>query len=97
VRGCVVGLATLEGWVESGDGESISARELLGGDDRAALARSREALRSPWFTGRVAFFLTDVTPLPAPIAARGALGFWMVPPEVERDILRQSGTRNSHR
>jgi hypothetical protein len=90
-RGCVVGLARLEGWVESDDGAAISACSLHGGDERAARARATEALRSPWFTGRVAFFLAEVVALPEPIAIRGALGFWPVPPEVEREIARQRG------
>jgi hypothetical protein len=55
----------------------------------------RPTSRSKWFwrpgDGRVNYgwVLEDVTPLPEPIACKGTLGLWTVPPKVRRAIQRQ--------
>jgi hypothetical protein len=42
--------------------------------------------------GRYGWLLADVTPLPAPVAARGALGLWWWQPPVETAAwLRERG------
>jgi len=41
---------------------------------------------SRWFCGPYGFVLRDPVPLAEPIPCKGALGFWDVPPEIERKI-----------
>ena len=40
----------------------------------------------PAFGGDIGFVLADPQPLAEPIPCRGRLGFWAVPPEIERQI-----------
>jgi hypothetical protein len=44
---------------------------------------------SPWFFGRFGFLFRGAIKLPEPIRIRGALGFWEVPPDVQRQIDQQ--------
>lgn len=50
--------------------------------------------------GRFCYRLQNVRPLPTPITAKGALGFWLVPEEVEAIVLRSGsvgdGVRECH-
>ena len=45
----------------------------------------------PWFSGPRGWELLDVVALPNPIAARGLVGLWEVPGDVEKEILKQAG------
>ncbi len=45
-----------------------------------------------WFAGPVGWILTDVRPV-RPVACRGAQGLWNLPPEVEREVVRETGAR----
>jgi hypothetical protein len=45
--------------------------------------------KSKWFGGPIGFVLKNPRPLKKPIPCKGALNFWNVPPEVEREIKRQ--------
>jgi hypothetical protein len=45
--------------------------------------------RSKWFNGPFGYVLVNPRPLAKPIPCKGKLGFWNVPPEVERKIKRQ--------
>lgn len=40
-----------------------------------------------WFFGPYGFVLDEIKPLVHPLAVRGALGFWNVPPDVESYLL----------
>ena len=40
----------------------------------------------PAFGGDIGFVLADPQPLTEPIPCKGHLGFWAVPPEIERQI-----------
>lgn len=42
-----------------------------------------------WFTGPYGWELTDVQVLPEPVPARGALGLWRLPDDVERAVRAQ--------
>lgn len=42
-----------------------------------------------WFFGPVGFVLDDIVRLPRPIEIKGALGFWKLPDDVERQVLDQ--------
>jgi len=45
--------------------------------------------KSKWFGGPIGFVLKNPRPLPKPIPCKGALGFWNIPPKIEREIKRQ--------
>lgn len=84
-RGCVVGVATVTGFVEvDGDGR-ITAQH------PAHTRLAAQALASPWFIGPVGMFLADVRALATPIPCRGMLGFWPLPPQIEAEVRRQFG------
>jgi hypothetical protein len=44
---------------------------------------------SDWFYGEYGFLLERVAVLPSPIYCKGALGFWEVPADIERQIKEQ--------
>jgi hypothetical protein len=49
-----------------------------------------EKHKSKWFQkGFIGFVLKNPRPLKKPIPCKGALNFWNVPPEVEREIKKQ--------
>ena len=49
-----------------------------------------EKHKSKWFQkGFIGFVLENPRPLKKPIPCKGALNFWNVPPEIEREIKRQ--------
>jgi activating signal cointegrator 1 len=41
--------------------------------------------------GRYGWVLRDVVPLPNPVPAKGAMGLWSLPPEVEEAVLVEAG------
>lgn len=43
-----------------------------------------------WFNGPYGWVLADVVRLPEPVPARGALGLWKVPLDIERLVLDQA-------
>jgi hypothetical protein len=45
--------------------------------------------KSKWFGGPYGFVMKNPRPLKTPIPYKGALGFWKVPPKVEREIKKQ--------
>jgi hypothetical protein len=45
-----------------------------------------------WFAGPVGWILTDVRPV-RPVVCRGAQGLWNLPPEIEREVVRETGAR----
>lgn len=47
--------------------------------------------KSAWFQGKYGFVLRDPVVLLEPIPCRGALGFWDVPEDVERQMMIQFG------
>ena len=84
-RGAIVAVATLVDCVRAtGDGyiehratrllDKVSAQERAFGD---------------YSPGRYAWLLADVRRLPEPIPARGALGLWTVPAEIEAQIVKE--------
>lgn len=81
VRGAVVAVATLAGWVR-GDGQFYLMR---GVDTFLPIASSR----SPWFFGLYGWMLIDVVALPEPVPCKGAQGLWDLPPDIEQAVLRQ--------
>jgi hypothetical protein len=92
-RGCIVALATITGFVEVDDDGEIVA---FTGEGREAAALARRAVRSPWFSGPIGMYVSDVRPLSNPIPCTGALGFWTVPADLEprvRAALRRNARR----
>jgi hypothetical protein len=57
----------------------------------ANLANCISESTSPWFFGDFGFVLAAPTLLHEPIPAKGALGLWDVPEEIEADVRRQFG------
>lgn len=51
--------------------------------------------KSPWFVGDYGFVLRDPIVLPSPIPCSGALGFWDVPAEIERQLKQSSAQRKT--
>lgn len=46
-----------------------------------------------WFNGPIGFALADVVALREPVPCKGALGFWTLPDDVERQVREQLGER----
>lgn len=44
---------------------------------------------NPFFYGPFGFVLYDIQPLARPVPVRGALGFWSLPPDVDRAVREQ--------
>jgi hypothetical protein len=79
VYGAVIAVATLAGWVnESGEASLIDFR-----------GWPRSVIGSPWFTGPFGWVLTDVVKLSEPVPARGQLGLWTLPEDVEAAVVDQ--------
>jgi hypothetical protein len=96
-RGCIVGVATLDGYVSVRDDCKWADCQLASGERRATLAAGKKAMSSPWFFGPVEFLLKDVRILPEPIPCKGALGFWELPVEIERAVRAQLRSNRSIR
>ncbi len=47
-----------------------------------------EQHESPWFVGPGALTLENIVALPEPVPCKGALGFFLVPPEVAAEVRR---------
>lgn len=45
--------------------------------------------KSKWFNGPIGFVLKNPRPLKKPIPCKGKLGFWNVPPRIEKEIKEQ--------
>jgi hypothetical protein len=45
--------------------------------------------KSKWFGGPYGYVLKNPRPLSTPIPCKGMLGFWQVPPKIEKEIKRQ--------
>lgn len=88
-RGAIIAVATVAGWVT--DGNIYKTRMFAGNYLNAAPLAVKKARQSRWFTGSYGWILTDVIPLPEPIACKGNQGLWTVPVEIEADIDRQVG------
>lgn len=83
LRGCIVGVATISGFVEvNGKGQITTTFP-----DASPLAQA--AIVSPWFTGPVGMFLADVRALATAIPCRGMLGFWALAREAEGAVRDQ--------
>lgn len=48
-----------------------------------------DAHKSKWFNGPIGFVLKNPRPLKKPIPCKGKLGFWKVPPKIEKEIKKQ--------
>ena len=87
-RGCVVGIATVVGFVEVDDDRAVRRQLFPGRGAAQGDELARRAMASPWFIGPVGMVLADVRALPVPVPCRGTLGFWKLPPEVEEAVVR---------
>lgn len=84
-RGVIVGAARLDGWARAG---TASTAEPLGPGLTVA-----DILESRWFTGPVGWALRRRERLEHPLPARGQLGLWTVPAQVEKELMRGLGWR----
>lgn len=73
----IVGVATLDFVVADG---AVNPRYKL---DRVERSQRR------WFSGPVGFVLADVRAIAKPVPCKGALGFWRLPDDVERQVVEQ--------
>lgn len=51
--------------------------------------------RRRWWAGPVGWLLQDVVALPTPVPCRGAQGLWILPADVEAEVLRQISSGGS--
>ena len=88
-RGAVIALVNVD------DVIAFDRRTLA--DVRARSARGllppHEADFGDFSPGRYGWVLSDVRPLRVPVPARGMLGLWEMPAEVEAEVVRQARTR----
>lgn len=84
-RGMILGVARLAGYVK-GDRMFPGFCEFGG---NLSPERVAAAMDDPWFLGPVGYVLEDVRALPQPIRWKGMIGWWPVPPDVERQITEQ--------
>lgn len=85
-RGAITSVATLLGWVEIEEGK-IKRVYTLDPHDRARVAE--RAAVSVHASGPYAWYLERRIALPHPIPCRGYQRLWHVPPEIERQIVKQ--------
>jgi hypothetical protein len=93
--GCIIGVATLDGYVTDHDEDDFNECVMAHGDAHEATAMMSRAIQSPWFFGPVGFVLTDVRRLVEPVPCKGALGFWELASDVERLVRAQLPSRRS--
>lgn len=88
ITSAVIAVATLRhelhgGWNEDAIAEHKASLfeqlQILVGDGRQVR----------WFFGPVGYILADVRALATPVPCRGALGFWSLPTNVERQVVEQ--------
>lgn len=80
--GHVLGVARLAGWfTNEGDYEGATVQD-------AVVVRDLMLSKSPWADrSLVKLVFTDRRPLPRPVGpVHGALGFWPLPPDAEREV-----------
>ena len=82
ITSAVIAVATLVGFEAPRTPDFTSARNMehavfIEGDQRR------------WFFGPIGYVLRDVQPLAMPVPCKGALGFWTLPAEVEREVTAQ--------
>lgn len=85
VTSAIIAVATLETCLVGADGEGWAHE----GWPAVDFGRGLAADQRRWFFGPVGYVLRDIRALPTPVPARGYLGFWTVPPEVELAIMEQ--------
>jgi hypothetical protein len=93
--GCILGVATLDGYVTDHDEDDHNRCVLAHGDADDGTAMIPRVIESPWFFGPVGFVLSDVRRLREPVPCKGALGYWELPPDVERMVRAHLGSRRS--
>jgi hypothetical protein len=87
ITSAVIAVATIDKVLTGGwDADAIA-------EHAGALSFSNGELLGPsqvrWFFGPVGYLLRDVVALREPVPCRGALGFWTLPPDVERAVEAQ--------
>ena len=80
--GCIVGVATVRGWVDGTDA-------LLGHSRSVEHRHAVSAWSSAWFAGPCGWMLDDLRALAEPVPCRGRQGLWALPPDVERSVLER--------
>lgn len=106
IRGKLIGVATVidvlrsDGKIVDGTAEKKFPHYVMREDDRQRyLAGSGPKLLDQlmrWWLGPYALVLDNVRILPTPLEAKGALGFWTMPPELEKSVTDQLGDLRSH-
>ncbi len=76
-HGALVAVARLVGYIHVDDGPMLTQLAGLETD--------------PWFSGPYGWVLADVTKLPEPIACKGALGLWKLPPKILTAVEQHIG------
>lgn len=85
----IVGVARLAGVLDRRKGGRMPYPPRVGPRLSAELDAHLERLdRDPWWAGPVGWLLTDVQQID-PIACRGALGLWVVPPAAAHEVRRR--------
>jgi hypothetical protein len=82
--GVIVGTVLIAGYVKIGT---------KGRDGTATSPELLPLLKSVWFFGEYGWALQDVRALAKPVPCKGMQGLWVVPPEIEAEVLRQEQGR----
>jgi hypothetical protein len=87
ITSAVIGVATIDkAFTGDWDAETIARHVDILSDSRGALLGPQQVR---WFFGPIGYVLRDVRALATPVPCRGALGFWMLPADVERAVTAQ--------
>ena len=84
--GAIVALVNLESLLVCGPG---TLKEIRARSKRGELP-PHEADFGDFSDGRFGFVLDNVRPIEPPIPARGMLGFWTLPPDIEAEVRKRS-------
>lgn len=81
ITSAVIGVATIDRELHGWRGADILAYE--------SELRAKLGDQFRWFFGPVGYVLRDVVALPTPVKCKGALGFWTLPDDIERQVRAQ--------
>jgi hypothetical protein len=89
--GSIVAVATLVSCepTDGADARHGGGWHLVGNVEGRWYLTDQERAFGDYSPGRYAWLLADVRRLPVPIPARGALGLWTVPAEIEAQIVKE--------
>ena len=80
--GCIIGTAIIAGWIDDEDAVIAGSHEPVPGTWDHHILRGTYPYNNQWFIGPIGWLLDDVRAV-EPVAARGQVGMWTVPENIE--------------